>query len=160
VATASVLVIGIGNASRGDDAVGLAVARRVRERLAGDDGVAVVECDGDAAVLVDLWSAAPCVFVVDAVRSGAGPGRIHRVDLVASRRAVSLRGTSSHAFGLGEAIELARALGRLPPRLVLYGIEAGGTGLGAPLSPPVAAASALVTRRVVRAVLQARRHDR
>jgi hydrogenase maturation protease len=140
--------------------VGLAVARRVRERLAGVDGVAVVECAGDAAVLVDLWSASPVVIVIDAVRSGDGPGRIHRVDLVASRRPVILRGTSSHAFGLGEAIELARALGRLPPRLVLYGIEAGETGLGVPMSPAVAAASALVTRRIVRAVRQARRHDR
>jgi hydrogenase maturation protease len=157
VATASVLVIGIGNASRGDDAVGLAVARRVRDRLAGVDGVSVVECAGDAASLVSLWSASPVVLVIDAVRSGDLPGRIHRVDLVASRRPVILRGTSSHAFGLGEAIELARALGGLPPRLVLYGIEAGETGLGAPLSPGVAVASALVTRRVVRAVRQARR---
>jgi len=46
----------------------------------------------------------------------------------------------THAFGLAAAVELARALHRLPPRLVLIGIEAGGLEHGEPLSAPVRAA--------------------
>ena len=49
-------------------------------------------------------------------------------------------GGGTHAFGLAEAVELARALRRLPQRLVLVGVEAVGFDYGAPLSPEVAAA--------------------
>jgi hydrogenase maturation protease len=154
--TVPILVVGIGNDGRGDDAVGLVVARRVRARLAAADAVAVVECDGDAASLLDRWSAASLVIVIDAVRSGATAGSLHRVDLVRHRAPLPPRGRSSHALGLAEAVELGRSLGRLPPRLVLYGIEATVFDLGAPLSSPVAAAAIRVARRVVRAVRRPR----
>jgi hydrogenase maturation protease len=48
--------------------------------------------------------------------------------------------SSTHAFGVGDAVELARALGRLPRRVVVYGVEGAGFESGAPLSPAVAAA--------------------
>jgi len=38
---------------------------------------------------------------------------------------------------VAEAVELARALGRLPRRLTLVGVEAQAVDLGAPLSAPV-----------------------
>ncbi len=49
---------------------------------------------------------------------------------------------SSHALGVGEAVELARALDRLPPQLELIGItgECFAPALG--LTPVVAAAVA------------------
>jgi hydrogenase maturation protease len=48
-----VIGIGIGNPDRGDDAVGLAVARRVRDAAPG--GVTVKELDGDQLTLLDEW---------------------------------------------------------------------------------------------------------
>jgi hydrogenase maturation protease len=47
---------------------------------------------------------------------------------------------STHRFGLADALELARALGRLPPRVVVYGIEGSRFAPGRPMSPAVAAA--------------------
>jgi hydrogenase maturation protease len=41
-------------------------------------------------------------------------------------------------MGAAEAIELARTLGRLPRRLVVYGIEGASFHPGAPLTPAVA----------------------
>jgi hydrogenase maturation protease len=55
---------------------------------------------------------------------------------------------STHGFGLAEAIELARALGGLPPRCVVYAIEGSSFEEGAALSPPVVAAAAEVARRL------------
>ena len=46
----------------------------------------------------------------------------------------------THAFGLAETIELARALDRLPARLLVYGIEGACFEAGDELSPPVRAA--------------------
>ena len=50
------------------------------------------------------------------------------------------RPASTHLIGLADALELARALGRLPPRVVVYGIEGHRFGVGDPVSPAVAAA--------------------
>ena len=151
-ARAGVLIIGVGNHSRGDDAAGLVVARLVRDRLGGADGVSVLDCDGDAAGLIDLWTEASVVIVADAVRSGSEPGRVHRIDACARSFPPALRGTSTHAFGIGDAIELARSLGRLPPRLILYGIEAASFALGTSPSPAVASAAASVAGRIVREI--------
>jgi hydrogenase maturation protease len=132
-----VLVIGVGNSLRGDDAAGLAAARR----LGG------IEHEGDPLGLVDLWRGADIAVVIDAVRSGAKPGTVHGFDVGQAPLPARLRGsTSTHAVGLDEAIELARALGRLPRRLVVYGIEGERFDAGAALTPPVSAAvDAVVT---------------
>ncbi len=130
-------VVGLGNALRGDDAVGLAVARRLRELLPDAD---VIEGSGEPAALLDALGGAGAVAVVDAVSSGGAPGAVHRFDAGASALPL-VSGASTHGLGLAEAIELGRALGRLPARLVVYGIEGGAYETGAPLSPEVARAA-------------------
>jgi hydrogenase maturation protease len=138
------VVIGVGNALRGDDAVGLAVAERLRGRVPA--GVEVVPCELEPSRLIEAWEGAAGAVVVDAVHSGGEPGTLSRFD--ASKDAVPARAfrSSTHAFGVGEAIELARALGRLPRRVVVYGIEgaefAAGTALTAPVDAAVERAAA------------------
>ena len=141
------MVIGVGNALRGDDGVGLEVARRVRERT----DVAVRELEGEGVGLLDAWADARAVLLIDGVRSGAAPGTLHRVDATDHPLPAELRGsTSTHALGVAEAIELARALGRLPDRLVVYGVEGARFDTGAGLSPQVAAAVDGVADAVLR----------
>ena len=122
------LIVGVGNDWRGDDGAGLEVARRLRG----------VEAVGDPAALLDAWDGADHVIVVDAVRSGAAPGTIHRLDPDCLPAAAALR--STHGAGLAEAIELGRALDRLPARLELYGIEGGCFEPGSGLTPAVVSA--------------------
>src|SRR5688572_13895007 len=141
------MVVGVGNSLRGDDGVGLEVARRVRERA----DVAVRELEGEGVGLLDAWADARAVLLVDGVRSGAAPGTVHRVDATDRSLPAELRGsTSTHAFGVAETIELARALGRLPDRLVVYGVECVGFETGAGLSRSVAAVVDSVADAVVR----------
>jgi len=88
--------------------------------------------------------------LVDTVRSGAAPGTIHRVEVTDRPIPASLRSSSStHAVGVGQAIELARALGRLPTRPVVYGIEGASFDAGAALSGDVAAAVVRVADAVL-----------
>jgi hydrogenase maturation protease len=140
----AVLVVGVGNVLRGDDGAGPAVARRLRER-----GVAARELTGEGVGLVALFEDAPAVVLVDCVRSGAAPGTVHRFDVSDAALPAGLRGSSStHAVGAAEAIELARVLGRLPARLIVYGIEGARFDAGAPLSDAVARAVDAVVDRV------------
>ena len=121
-------VIGLGNDWRSDDGAGLEVARRLGgAQLAGEPIGLVDALDG------------PCV-VVDAVSSGAEPGTVHRFAVNgAPLPAGVFGGQSTHAFGLAEALELARSLDRLPERVLVIGIEGGSFDFGKGLTPPVAA---------------------
>ena len=110
--------------------------------------VAVIEHDGDGLAMMEAWKDAAVVVVVDAVQSGAAPGTVHRLDARAERLPGRLLHSSSHAFGAAEAIELARALGRLPRQVIIYGIEGRRFAASERLSAPVdrAAADVVVTR--------------
>ncbi len=143
------MVIGVGNAFRGDDAAGLEVASRLGERVG--EGVRVVECEGEPSRLLDAWEGAEEAIVVDAVSSGAAPGTLHHHDALAGPLPVALfQAASTHAVGVGEAVELGRALERLPARLEIYGIEGARFGLGEEMSPEVAGAVAALVDRLAR----------
>ncbi|HMK78945.1 MAG TPA: hydrogenase maturation protease [Xanthobacteraceae bacterium] len=144
--TGQCLVIGIGNADRGDDAVGRVVARKLSTRRI--PGVRVLEQGGEAAGLLDGLSGAQAAYLIDAARSGRLPGTISRFDAAAMELPRIAFGCSTHGLGLAEAIELARALGQLPHRCVVYAIEGRAYDIGAPLSPEVATAAEAVARMI------------
>jgi hydrogenase maturation protease len=131
----SALVVGIGNTSCGDDAAGPEVALRV----AGLDlpDVEVVVHGGPLALVEDLAEHAE-VVVVDATAPRGEPGRVRVVEVGSTPLRFEPAFGSSHGIGVAEAVELARALGHLPRRLTLIGVEAAGFEVGAPLSSPVA----------------------
>ena len=147
------LIIGIGNEYRGDDAAGLIVARRLKERLT--DSVKVIEQSGDGAALMEAWRGAETVIIIDAVMSGAAPGTIHRFDLNAQPLPKSGFRCSTHAFGVAEAIELAGALGNFPQRLVVYGIEGKNFAAGMGLSAEVEKATGEAVRQALATIQQA-----
>jgi hydrogenase maturation protease len=143
-----VFVIGVGNAWRGDDAVGLEVVHGLKGRL--PEGVHLRHSEGEPTRLLEDWYGARALILVDATNSGSEePGTIRRIDLNASRVPPALFRGSTHHFSLGDAIELARSMSRLPERAVLYGIEASSFDTGSGLQPPVEAAVEAVVEQVV-----------
>jgi hydrogenase maturation protease len=138
-----ILVIGIGNPDRGDDAAGLAVAQRIRA-LTKPGEVTVRELVGDQLALLDAWTGATEVYLVDAVCSGGTPGTVYQfgaADALTER--FTHRGT--HTFSLTDVVELAHALDRLPRHLAGYGIEGAAFEVGAPMSSRVRDAVDAVT---------------
>ena len=145
------IVIGVGNEYRRDDAAGVAVARRLRSLCAS--GATILEMSGEGAALMEAWKSAPLVIVIDAARSGAVPGTIHRLN--ASTPVPSgFFSYSTHEFSVAEAVEMARVLGQLPPRLIIYGIEgedfSPGVGLTASVEKAVAWVAAQVAGQLQR----------
>jgi hydrogenase maturation protease len=130
-----ILVVGAGNEDRGDDGVGLVVARQLSKALEGR--VRVVEVRGELDELLNIFSNCERAIIIDAARSGAAPGTIHTFDAASKPIPVSWFHHSTHAFGVAEALELARVLNRLPARVLVYGIEGNDFEIGHPMSPEV-----------------------
>jgi hydrogenase maturation protease len=131
-------LIGVGNRWRGDDGAGLAVAALLRARAL--PGLDVVEHDGEPLDVIAACEGTQTAWLVDAVHSGAPAGTLHRFDASEHELPAALFRLSTHRIGLAEAVELARVLDRLPPRVIVHGIEGARFEAGVTLSPAVAAA--------------------
>ena len=148
-----VLIIGLGNPLRGDDAVGRNVAAQIKRQ--NQPFLKIVEYAGEGTGLIELWANAGIVVVVDAIASGAETGIIRRFDATQKALPVRFYGGSTHAVGLAEAVELARALNQLPQRLIVFGIEGKQFDIGSDLSPEVEK----IVPRVVALVLEEVRQE-
>jgi len=145
-----VLVIGVGNDYRSDDSVGLAVIRALKTQKLPD--TLCLESDGDGISLMETWSNANKVILIDAISSSAQPGTIYRFDALTQSIPASCSFSSTHAFGVAEAIQLARTLDQLPASFIVYGIEGKKFVAGTELSPKVEHAVSEVVERVRREV--------
>jgi hydrogenase maturation protease len=145
------VVIGVGNEFRRDDGAGPAVIARLRALQPGDEslsGVTLALSDGEPGRMIDLWEGTGLTVVIDAVRDTTmPPGHTCRLalDMLAG---VTDGPASSHGIGLGDTVELARALGRLPARLTVLAVAGRDFGFGTGLTAEVAAAVAELVEQV------------
>ncbi len=138
------LVIGVGNDFRRDDAVGLRIARRLRDR--SDGRLRVAEVSGDVTLLMELWRPASRVVVVDACAAGGNAGHIsHWEGGEVAQAVVRLRG-STHHLGVADVITLSQSLHHAPELVDVYGIEGKDFSFGTDLSPEVAQAAENLSR--------------
>lgn len=147
-----VRIIGIGNRDRGDDAFGPRVVDAFQGRL--PEHVSALEHSGEVAGLVDLMTDAAAVYLVDAAVMGLEPGCLRVFDASGSPLPAMGGAFSSHALGLSEAIELARALDVLPPVCRVFAVEAVSFEAGEELTEPVASAVPGVVQAVIDSIRQ------
>jgi hydrogenase maturation protease len=125
----------LGSIFRGDDAVGPLAAERLRAA-----GATVLDCADEPTRLLSEWEGLDTLVVVDAVVTGAPAGTLHRRDAGEGPLSPDLSLASTHAVGIADALELGRALGRAPRRVVVLGLEGRAFAMGDELSPEVSAA--------------------
>ncbi len=100
--------------------------------------------------MIESWSGAESVILIDAVVTGAAPGAISVWDARTAPVSRDAFRASTHSFGVAEAVELARALGRLPGSLAIYGIEGTNFERGSRPAPEVLAAVEELARRIAK----------
>jgi len=147
----NVLVVGVGNRDRGDDAVGLHVAEAARAAL--PENVAVRQVTAPVGLL-ELWEGYDAVYVLDAAMGGGAPGTVYRLDVTEVPLPASVRTVSTHGLGLAQVVELGRSLGRLPRRLVVYGVEVAAVDLGFALTSAVRAGVERAARQLSSEILE------
>jgi hydrogenase maturation protease len=125
----AVRILGIGSPAGDDQAGWLTIDALVASGVHAGADVVIEKLDRPGANLIPLLENASWVILVDAMQSNGQVGQIQRFDR--KDWAASRHGLSSHGFGVLDALSLAQALGSLPPRLDLYGIEIGSAIPGA-----------------------------
>ena len=139
----TVVVCGLGQAFRGDDAVGLEAVRVWQKRFpaqAQHPAVRVHLLEVPDLALLDVLEGADAALLVDAAQAAAPPGSVHCLPAEALPTFTD-GATSAHGWSPAETLALARILGRpLPPRLDVLAIIAADLTVGADLSPTVRAA--------------------
>src|SRR5512145_2694414 len=141
------LVLALGNPLRGDDGIGLAVLEQLKHRDLPPD-VELLDGGTCGLEIVLEFGGRSAVVVVDAAGFGGEPGELRRFDLLALAPRSAEWGVG-HAHGLAASIELAGALGLLPPQLVLYAVQPGSVESLLALSDTVAASIPRVTASVI-----------
>lgn len=121
-----VLVIGVGNCLRGDDAVGLEVALRLRKKAMLE--AKILEHQGEVSSLIDAWLNYEIVILIDATSSSRTPGSITCFNATETPLPAEIFDVSTHSLGVAQAVELARVLGKLPKKLIVIGIEGAEFG--------------------------------
>jgi hydrogenase maturation protease len=141
-----IAVIGVGNEFRGDDAAGVIAARKIeKENLPGVD---VIIQSGEGTALIEAWQSYDLVIIIDASRSNSATGQIFRFDTAEQKLPDSFFNYSTHAFSVAEAVELARVLNRLPPKMIIYAVEGEKFENWVGLSPEVERATENIFRRI------------
>ena len=149
-----VLLLGLGNDILSDDAVGLRVARRLRDEFAHDDRIDVQETQEMGLALLDFIVGYRHVILVDSIQTGkAPPGTLHELDADTLR---TLTGGTPHFVGVGETLALGRQLGlAMPDRVTIFAIEvADPFTLGTQMTPELERALPSLLERVRAALLQ------
>jgi len=151
-----VLVAGVGNQLRADDAFGVEVAHRL---MAMDlpDGVKVVETGiGGIALVQELQEGYDALVVIDAVDRGRPPGHVmlilldvpHVDDMEWGERYDFL--ADVHLATPERALIMSKALGVLPEDTLMVGCQpVDAETPGIPMSPEVTAAVEVALREVV-----------
>lgn len=147
----SALIAGFGAELRGDDAVGLAVVRRIAERPL-PAGVRVVEIGiGGVALLHELAERCDRLVIVDAVRRGGAPGTVYVLaPVLEDDPGAAAALADAHFTEPYRALILARQLGTLPGEVHVVGVEVERTeDLEIGLTPAVARAVAVAADRAL-----------
>jgi hydrogenase maturation protease len=140
----SVRIIAVGS-SHGDDQAGWRISERLqRKPQPGVDAIAV----SDPVCVLDHLEGCAALVLVDACHSGAPAGTIHRL-VWPNPQMRAPESASTHGFGVAGVLELAATLGRLPPHVVLLGVEAQACAPAAEMSPSVRRAVPALYRQVL-----------
>jgi hydrogenase maturation protease len=131
------IVVGVGNPICGDDAVGLHVVRKLRERIQ-DAEVTVEEAMTGGLPLVERLAGYDRAVIVDSIRDGeAERGDIRRLTPDAF---ASASDSHPHGIDFGTALEYLKRISGGLPDIVVIGVVIGDCELSERLSPAVAGA--------------------
>ncbi|MHA2615501.1 MAG: hydrogenase maturation protease [bacterium JZ-2024 1] len=155
------LLLGLGNEIRSDDAVGILIVRQIRKKLqqltsnsepesnAFLSKIEIKESEEMGLALLDYIAGYDEVVLVDAVQTGkAPPGFVHELDV---ENLKALPGLSPHYLGISEVLALGKTSGlEMPEKVKIFAVEVKDPfTFGTCLTPEVEHAIPEVVERIL-----------
>ncbi len=141
------LIVGVGNVFRGDDAVGILIARFLKRCF--KENVKIIGVDTSFDELIQFLGDYDLIIFIDAIKSEEKPGEIYRLKFGVDKIPAQLEFFSTHSVGLIEYIEIAKALGKLPKELIIYGIVGKDFDVGSSISSEVKVSCKEIVREIL-----------
>ena len=148
---ARTVVIGVGNLLLKDEGVGIHAVRALQEE-ALPAGVEVIDGGVAGVGLLDLFSGAQKLLLIDAADMGLEPGTAVRFTPEDVRFQSGELKLSTHDLALPEVLALARTLDQCPSEVVILGIQPKEISWGTELTPEVRAAVPKVVEWVLKEI--------
>lgn len=132
------VVLGIGNIILSDEAVGVRAVEAMQAGWMLPEDVAAIDGGTSGMELIEDLSNLDFLLVLDAVRTGAAPGTLVRVD--GERIPVFFRSKlSPHQIALPDVLASLELLDAMPKEIVVLGVEFESLELGLEMTPAIAA---------------------
>ena len=145
------LILGLGNPILGDDGVGIAIAREIKEHWPVELSIDVIEASLAGRFLLDLITGYERVIVADAIMTdeNAAAGTVYTLSV--NDLGAVVNPYASHALDLRTTVELGKQLGyEMPDTIRIYAVEIKeNTVFREGLSSEVEATVAPVARRIM-----------
>ncbi len=119
-----VLVLGLGNIFCGDDGIGSIIAESLSQNL-HEQNVDIIDGGTIGIGLLYLFEDYTDLIIIDAVDTDTEPGDVLFFCLEELTAFGLEQKMSVHQSGLLELLHFAKALGKLPPRIRIFGIQIG-----------------------------------
>jgi hydrogenase maturation protease len=120
-----------------DDGVGVHAIRALEE-IGFPDEVELIDGGTNSYDLIEEFSRAETLIIVDAMHAGGEPGTIYKAPLEELGLQPVESIASLHELHFAEAMKMTNMLGYNPPTIV-FGIEPAEVAVSMDLTPPVAA---------------------
>jgi hydrogenase maturation protease len=147
--TKNISIIGIGNSIMGDDGVGIHAVLKLKE-MEFQPGVEVFDAGTDAFYALEVMDGKDKVIILDACKGNNAPGTLYRFicDPVHGKWDQAFR-LSMHGMNFLDIMITSGAL-KLPPDIVILGVEPEVVKWSTELSPRVKEALPMLIDMVVR----------
>lgn len=145
------LILGLGNPILGDDGVGIAIAREIKERWPTDPSIDIIEASLAGRFLLDLITGYQTVIVADAIITDEQAPAASVYTLSVDDLGTVVNPYASHALDLRTTVELGKQLGyEIPETIRIYAVEIKeNTVFREGLSPEIEATVVPVAQKIM-----------
>lgn len=114
-----VVIVGVGNLIMRDDGVGIHVVQEL-QKVRLPENVEVRDADTNAFIALEYMDNKDKAIIIDAYRGGREPGTIYKFRLAPDSSNIKL---SLHDLDFIDALKSGKHAYRLPPEIVIIGVE-------------------------------------